>query len=257
MNTTTPQTLLGHNNPPSDIENLEQKLREDHDLPLSRAQALVEAADRVPSEIEDAETAAKATDYIKQVAGMQKAIEAIRTAEKEPYLKLGNFVHGFFKSVDERLDNAKKKAKTPLDNYLKREADKERRRREEEAAEQRRKAEEERLAAEALAKAQQSASALEMSDQAVISEQAAAKLETAAAAKPAELAKSRSAGGAVASLRTWWVGEVVDLEKLDLEVLRYHIKPDALKSAVTSFVNAGGRELAGAEIFEKSETVVR
>ena len=71
------------------------------------------------------------------------------------------------------------------------------------------------------------------------------------------MAKTRGTTGAVSNLRTVWVGEMADIVMLDLEVLRYHISPEALQKAVNSFVKAGGRKLTGAKIYEKSETVVR
>ncbi len=49
----------------------------------------------------------------------------------------------------------------------------------------------------------------------------------------------------------------MDVETLDLEILRHHLNPDALQKALNSYVTAGGRLLRGAKIYEKSETVVR
>ncbi len=248
---------IGHNNPPSDAETLQWKLRDDHHIQLTNAQKLVEAAGRMPTEITDEETAGKATDFIKMVTGSRKAIEALRVNEKEPYLTLGRVVDGFFKVVTDSLDGAKNKAQRPLDNYLKEQADIERRKRIEEAAELRRKAEEEAMTAAAMEKAKQTDAAADMLSQASISELGANRLDKIAEAKPADLAKSRGVSGALASLRTWWVGEIVDIDRLHLDTLRHHINPDALQKAVNSYVAAGGRILAGAKIFEKSETVVR
>lgn len=247
---------IGHNNPPTDAEALQQKLRDDHDKPLGRAQELVEATARLP-EITDQESAGKVSDFIKQVTGCRKNLEAIRVNEKEPYLTLGRVVDGFFKTVTDSLDVAKAKAERPLGVFLKQQADAERRRREEEARIAREKAEEDALAAAALQRANQTDSAAVMLDQAVANEAVAEKLEHAAEAKPAELAKSRGTSGALASLRTVWAGELVDVNALDLEVLRHHIAPADLQKAVNSYVRAGGRVLAGAKIFEKSEAVVR
>lgn len=248
---------LGHNLPPSDAEILKQSLQDKNERVLDTAQKLVEASERVPSEINNDEQAEKCTAFIKQIMSSQKALEGLRVSEKEPYLTLGRVVDGFFKNVTDRLDTAKNKAKRPLDDYLKRKVAEERRVREEAAAEQRRIAEEQMKAAAALEKqghVDVAGTALEM---ATITEIGAERLDKLAMAKPSEMAKARSDDGALASLRTVWVGEVVDPAKLDLETLRPHIPLDALQKAINSYVRAGGRDLVGAKIYEKSETVVR
>ena len=97
-----------------------------------------------------------------------------------------------------------------------------------------------------------------MLDQATVTEQVAVKAEQVAqAARPNELAQSRGASGSLSSLRTVWVGEVISIESLDLNALRFHISQDALQKAVNSFVKAGGRKIHGAKIYEESSVVTR
>jgi len=251
------KTQIGHNNPPKESELLVQRLRDEHNIPLNNAQKLIEAADRIPAIIEDDEIAGKATDYIKQLNGSKKTLEALRVSEKEPFLSLGRVVDGVFNAGIDAIEVAKKKALKPLDEHNKRKEAAERRRREEEAATQRKRAEEDRLAAEAMRKAQQTEVAAELTDKANIGEQVAATMQRGAEEKPCDMVKTRSETGATAILRTKWVGELSDILMLDIEALRYHIDPAALQKAINSFVSAGGRELRGANIFEKSETVVR
>lgn len=248
---------IGGNNPPNDADTLQQTLRENHDDQLQHAEKLIAAADRIPSEINDDETAGRAADFIKQVNASKKSLESIRVAEKEPYLNLGRVVDGFFKTVDTKLTGALSKAKMPLDNYTKRKAEAERQRLLKEAEEKRIQAEEQAKAAAAMEKAKQGEAANDMMMQATIAEAGAAKLESMANAKPAAISQTRSESGALASLRTTWVGEITDIATLDLETLRFHLSPDALQKAVNSFMRAGGRELKGARIFEHTETVVR
>lgn len=254
---TETNVALGHNNPPNDAEILQQTLRENNEAQLKRAQDLIEAGAKLPAEITDEETAGKAAHYIKQVMASVKQLEAVRVNEKEPYLTLGRVVDGFFKNVTDPLAAAKNKAQRPLDSYLKQKADAERREREEAARQLRLKAEEEAMTAAALERAKQTEAAADMMTQASISEMGADRMDTLAQAKPADLARSRSESGALASLRTVWVGEVEDLAAIDLEILRHHLPPDAVQKAVNSYVRAGGRMLRGAKIFEKSEAVVR
>ena len=248
---------MGDNLPPNDAELLKSSLTERHAKPLTHAQALIDAAARIPAEITDAETAGKVADYIKQVTGAQKNLEALRVAEKEPYLTLGRSVDGFFKPVTDALEASKAKANRPQVAYLKLEADKERRIREETARQEHEKAQAEALAAEALRRTNQAQEADDMQAKASISEMGATRLDKMAEAKPAELAHSRGETGARSALVTKWVGELTDVGTLDLEVLRRHINPDALQKAVNSFVAAGGRTLTGAHIYEKSDVVTR
>lgn len=249
---------IGHNNPPTDAETLQQSLREKHDPLLTGAQKLIEAAARIPDVIEDDETAGKAGDYIKLVTGSKKSLEAERVSEKEPYLSLGRVVDGFFKRVTDSLDASKAKAQRPLDTFLKKKAFEEQQRRLAEAERLRKESAEQQAAAEALEKARMQSASDSVMEQAVVTEQAAAKVQASAEVRPAQLASSRGESGARASLRTRWVGEIAEFgETIDLEKLRPFLNPEAVQKALNLFVQAGGRELRGAKIYEKSEAVVR
>lgn len=251
------ESPLGHNLPPTDSEILQTGLSEKHNKLLGGAARLIEASERLPGIIEDDETAGKASEYIKQVTGCVKNLESQRVNEKEPYLTLGRIVDGFFKKTTDALSGAKIKAQKPLDLYLKNKAMAEARRRAEEAETLRRDAEAQQAAARALETANMKPQAEILQDQANITSQQADKAERAVAAKPADMAQTRSTSGAVATLRTRWVGDIAELEKIDLEKLRPFIHIEALQKAVNLFVSAGGRELIGVTIYEKSETVVR
>lgn len=246
-----------HNNPPTDAEMLKEKLLEQNSKQITHAQSLIANAANLPALINDDKEAAQRADYIKAINTSEKSLEAIRVDEKEPYLTLGRVVDGFFKIYMDDLKKTKTEINKPLTDYLLRKEAEAKRKLREEAEAQRKKAEEEALIAAALEKAKQSEKAADMLTQASISDNNAAKLDKQAEAKPAELSRTRSASGVVASLRTWWTGEIKSIAALDLELLRYHISPDALQKAVTSYVSAGGRKLTGATIYEKSESVTR
>lgn len=248
---------LKHNNPPTDAEVLQEYLFGKNAAILKRADDLVEAAKRVPENCPDDETAGKISELIKQINGAAKALETTRVAEKEPFLSQGRIVDGFFKSTTDRLAAAVRQAKTPLDGFLRRKEVEERRRREDEAAALRKQEQDNLAAAALLEQAKLKPEAQNILDDAVAAGDSAIKAQQAAEARPAELSRTRSDMGALASLRTVWVGEMVDQRTLDLDKLRHHISPADLQKAINSYVRAGGRELAGAKIFEKSETVVR
>lgn len=248
---------VGDNNPPSELESLTMALQHNHEAALKHAQQLVEAGDRLPTKIEDDETAQKASDYIKQVMARKKTLEASRVNEKEPFLTMGRSVDGFFKAVTDKLDAVQKKAKQPLDAYLIAKEQAERARRAAEAEEARQREQAQINAAKALEEAGRAEEAKAMTQVAAASEHLVAALDKAAEVRPSELARTRSAEGSLATLRTRWVGEIMDIDALDLNTLRHHLNPDALQKAVNSFVAAGGRTLAGVTIKEISETVVR
>lgn len=243
--------------PESPEDTLGASLTEKHAKLLDGATRMIEAADRIPIIIEDEENAGKASDFIKMVTGLQKGLEAERVNEKEPYLRLGRAVDGFFKVKIDALSTAAARAKRPLDTFLKKKAAEEQRRRQDEANVLRQRQEEEARAAQLLANANLAPEADKVMDQAVITEQQAAKAQQAAEAKPADMTHSRGESGARAALVTTWKGEIIDQALLDLNALRFHINPEALQKALNSFVKAGGRELVGARIFEDSQTVVR
>ena len=248
---------IGDNLPPSDAEILKEKLSENHRLPLDHAAKLIADAANLPAEITDEDGAKARADYIKEITASAKTLEGLRTSEKEPYLKLGRVVDGFFKNVTDSLEDTKRKINQPLSAYLTKKEQERRRKAIEEAEAARLKAEEQRLAAEAAKQANQTEAAATMKTEATISEVGAQRLEKIADSKAADLSRTRSSSGAVASLRTWWVGEITSLAAIDLEVLRHHISPEALQKAVNSYVAAGGRELVGAKIYEKTEAVTR
>ena len=93
--------------------------------------------------------------------------------------------------------------------------------------------------------------------EAVKMDEQAAKSDKLADARPAELARTRGDYGSLATLRTTWVGEIVDKSAVDLEALRPFISEDVLQKLINAAVRAGFRELRGVKIYEKSEAQVR
>lgn len=256
-----------HNRPPvpeliKDLaSDLPEWLASEHDQLTARRDELLAAAERAPAEVTDDDTLRKMSDFVKQLTACTKASEAARVAAKEPTLSAGRVIDGFFKAISDPIDKTKQTVERRMTAYQRQVAEAERRRREEEAAYARMEAE--RQSREAAEKAaamrserdlQEAASAEEMARQAAADAEQARK---AAMARAADLTRTRSDYGVTASLRAEWVGRVVDRQAIDLETLRPHIALDALEKAVRSFVRAGGRQLAGAEIHEETHTVVR
>ena len=253
--------VMGDNNPPDEATLLRADLESRSEALLKRRDELVAAFARVPAEVADDVTAGRAADFIKQIAAASKNAESTRIAEKEPHLAASRVVDGFFKAITDPLAEIKKKVEARLTAYQRKKADDERRRREEEA----------RLAREAAELASREAAqranavntetdlalAIDAEETAARAANDAALAKADADAKPAELSRTRSDFGSVASLRTTWTFDGLDRSKIDLEALRQHIPEEALEKAVRAFIKAGGRELAGVRIFEHQSTVVR
>ena len=255
----------GHNRPPEDAPSQAEVIRErltaeNADL-LSRKDELVAALERVPDKIDD-DTATRAADFIKQLTACRKDADSRRVGAKEPYLAGGRAVDGFFRPVMDALEKAKKAVEQRLTTYQREKAAEERKRREEEERQAREEAERaERAAAEAEAVAWHSEANLNSAIEAEeVARQAEADAVTAAKqadVKAADLHRTRGDLGAVASLRTYWDFEVLDIHQVPLEPIRAHLPVSAVEQAIRSFVKAGGRELPGVRIFENTSTVVR
>ena len=256
----------GDNMPPSDQMLLEEQIKRRveslptiYDSLIERRDELLASAARTPETVDDEEHNKKFATLAKLLAALVKKSETERVGEKEKFLEGGRGTDGFFKQITDPAKEAKVSLETRQTEWQRKVAAEERQRRQEEERLAREEAD--RLAREA-AKREQAARDAKSLDDAVAAEaaakQAAADAEAAAkaaAAKPADLSRTRSDEGAVASLRTWWDFRDIDRSRLDLEALRQHLPEDALEKAVRSFVKAGGRELTGAVIFENSRTV--
>ena len=248
---------MGHNNPPSDQALLQDFLNDKTATLRNRYDELIAAADRIPTSCDDDETAGKLSDMIKLITACSKTFETQRVGEKEPYLTLSRTVDGFFKRFTEGLDGAKRKVSRPLEMYLKRKEDERRAAALEAARIQREEAARLAREAEELAQANMPKASDESLNEAVRVEEQAQKSEKLAEAKPAELARTRGDYGSLATLRTVWVGEIIDRAALDKEMLWAYLPTDALQKAVNAAVRAGVRELRGAKIYEQSTAQVR
>ena len=265
----------GHNLPPSDESVFIAELESRHGDLIGRRDQLVEASGRAPETIEDAETAGKAADFIKQIVAHEKASDRARKDEKEPYLERGRWTDNWFKNVSiAGLAGIKRTVTDRLTAYQRRAAEEERqrrlaeeRRRQEEARRAAEEAERQRREAEEAARAAQTEADME---DAIRAEEAAAaaarqaeerKAEEERAARrasesAADLSRQHSAAGTVASLRTSWKCTAYDPATVDLEALRHHFGRPELEKAIRGFIKAGGRDLRGAAIEEVSEARV-
>lgn len=251
---------LGHNNPPTDIDQLKEYLKDTHSPHLDESRNLIQRAKDMMGEnpaIGDDELCGKFSDTIKEITASMKKMESFRTSEKEPFLAGGRTVDSFFKIVIDALDKTKRAVNVPITGYLTEKQNAERRRIAAEAEEKRKLAEAQLNNAVALDEAGMGKAADNTMAKADANTQAAAKLEgQAQTATPAELSRTRGESS-LASLRTEWKGRIVDVDRLDLEKLRHLIGIEALQKAVNAYVKAGNRELNGAIISEESTATTR
>jgi len=254
------QSMIGHNNPPVPIapseEDVKFYLDEATERVVERKAELLSDKPVQGHVCHDEQEAERLTEYIKNVNNCAKTFEEIRKKEKQPYYNIGKLIDGFFKSHSNDLDLAKALAQKPLNVFMQKKVEEERKRREEEA---------ERLRIEAEKKTQEAiqaseAGAEQLADQALKeaeqTERKAEKYEKSAASGRG-LGSTRGLSGGVASVRRKWVGEIDDVDLIDLEALRHFIDRSALESAINRYVAQGNRSLRGAKIYEKVETVVR
>lgn len=95
-------------------------------------------------------------------------------------------------------------------------------------------------------------------DEARLQKQEATTAKVDAGAKAADLSRSRTSSGAVASLRVTWHGEVIDEKLVPREFLT--VKQAAIDIAVkaaTTIDNKNTLKIPGVRVYSKSESVVR
>lgn len=241
---------VGHNLPPSDIDIVKSRL-EDVERPIRESIAHINQ-EPLPATIEDERTAGHVTERIKSLRNIKNGVDTAHKEIKAPYLECGRAVDAWKNGIETELEGMRKAAEIPLNGFLTRKAEEERQRQAEVARQQREEAD--RLAAEAAA--HQAANindvAEELLDAAVKSEATANRIEqNITNARPSDLAKSRSAYGSTSSQKMAWVGRIVSLRGIDLEVLRPYLNEEAVQKALNAFVKNGGRECGGATITEE------
>lgn len=241
---------LGHNNPPrSEI------LAETHASVVAEIVELSKAYSKAPTVISTDEQKAKLGEIIVPLGKLWAKLEGLRKTEKQPFLDAGREIDNWFGNHTQSVDSMKvelTKRATEYDKLLvKRENDR--------IAEERRKAD--LLAEQEREKAKSAAASGDLhasaeADQAAEAAQAAAQA-VSEPAKAADLTRVRGGGGVVGTSRQSWVGEIVDIDKLDVVKLRPYLKREDLQKALNAYVRTGGRECEGAKIELDTKAVFR
>jgi hypothetical protein len=282
---TSTSDLKARSNQPSDVTEQEVgRLAEDYGELARNATSLLEQAREIAGEIEDEAALERFSNVIVDMRDTEARAEAARIAEKEPFLRRGQAVDGFFGSIKERLAKGRAVLKRSVDAYQNRKlaAERERRRladeqarREaqkaaDEAARLAREAEDRRLAAErarlpetqeakgAVAdQAETTASVAQADAQVAIAAAQEARID--ALAKPAEMTRSRFDEGRLVTMRQVGYVEIVDKMKLDPVALWPFVKEDDAKKALNAWAKTTGykRPMDGAVVEMRDESVIR
>jgi hypothetical protein len=239
-----------------------------------------------PPVVEDDDDLEIIREAVKRCAGAFKRLETLRVESKEPYLAATRIVDGHFGKLKDIVSGWQATIEARGHRYLKKKEAAEKARREEEArraAEAARAASERQRQAEAeRQKAEQARIASEQATQRISVEHhqreenarreearlreesaqaqaAALKTQKAAEAKPADMARTRSADG-LSTLQEIWCFEVLDPHAIDLQdpVLRSFITWPDIEKAIGRYVRThkGDRPLKGVRIYADTKPLM-
>lgn len=243
---------IGHNNPPSEKEILEQRL-----LDYKEISNDIDSLSKkdIPAKIETPAIAGEITAHIKTIKEVGKKVTNIHKDEKAIYIECGRVVDAWKKQWETKIDALVSIASIPLLAYQAEEERKERERQLEIARKAREEAE--KLAAEAEAHAKEGIedTANELMSAAIDSEQKADMIQQSSLCVKAH---TRSENGAVSSTSKVWTGVIESIAALDLEKLRQYIPQDALERAVKAYAkDTKGADLRGARIYQEAKLNIR
>ena len=245
------RVTIGGNNPPSEIEILQERL----DSHIDTEKNINELVSReIPKLIEDDAGAGKVTDYIKALKGARTSVEKIFKTEKAPILAAGKVADKWKTSRWEKIDARVADASKPVIAWNAKKEEAERKRQVELA----RLAQEEadKLAREAAEHADAGIddTADDLLDAAIEQEDKS----TALTEKATGVIKTRSTGMySTASSRKVWVGKIDNYPALDVAALAIYFTADALDKAIRAAIKDGIREIKGVKIYQEDKLTIR
>lgn len=210
---------------------------------------LAEAA-KAPPALEDDEDLAIINGIVPKLTAFAKRVDGLRDETKRPYMNAGNTVQTFFKAIEARILDSKKKLEAIGTAYLQKKAEAERQRR----AEEERRAREEQLRREQeAAEAAKAGDRAGMRTAAAAAQQAEGRADSAAIAqqaKPAELARTTSGAGTATLVQSYGF-EIEAFAMVDLEMLRPYLAQADVEKAIRKFVtiHKDTKPIPGVRIF--------
>jgi len=246
-------SLMGHNNPPSEIEILKERLSE-KEAELRKDMKFENA----PETIKDEQHAGKITETIKSIKRFIGKVEDIHKSVKAPHLECGRAVDAWKKKMEREIELINDSYIKPLTAFLELKAKEERDRQIEAAKIERERAEALALEAQAHADAGINDTADELLDAAVSSEIMADRMiDKVATATPNQLFKSRSENGATASQSLVWEGEIENISAIDFNKLRKYFTIPEIQKAINAAIRDGVRSLDGVRIGQTTKLNIR
>lgn len=253
-----PRAVMGGNHPPEETpKTLPELLAERSAGVLAEIEAIAKRAGELPKKIKAEADLHAVGQVVIDAKKMSKRLVADKAEEKKPHLEANKAIEAFFKVHIERLDALMERLEQRATDYQEEVEAEARRVAEAEAAKKREAAERERARAEELAAKENNRAALKAAEKADMLDRRADRAEQLAEAKAADLTRTRSASGVLATSQTKWKGEIVSMDEIDLEKLRPFLKRDAVETALNTFVRVGNRELKGARIFPDTKATFR
>lgn len=211
----------------------------------------------IPPVIEDEDDLALATALAGKLIKLAKRCEEIRLEQNRPFLDASNLLNAHFKhDLSARLTARKTALESISTAFQRKKAVREQALREQRAAAAR------KLAEEAASKVSDAVRTGDIKAATTAVTEAnsltafANKAAVAAAEPTSSMGLVRTDAGA-ASLIDNWVFDGVDMNAIDLVMLRPFIKQAAIEQALRDFIKAGYREITGARIFNNSKTRFR
>lgn len=244
-------TGIGHNNPPNAtdvVRDLNEKLLAELEIKngdlSERKKALDERTLSAPEIITD-ENQGDVSSILKDFRDLNKDVEGRRQYVKEPVLKAGSVIDGFFKAGFEKpINSAMSMLQTRLNKYVQEKEAAERKRREEEA--ERLRQEEKKKRDEAARLAEEMATKADLRTAVAIENQAknlagqAARMEKSANASAADLVRTRTTTGVLLTAKEERrIGIPDDLGQIDYNKLKPYLKRDAVEAAIRKAVLSG------------------
>jgi hypothetical protein len=195
-----------------------------------------------PPIVEDDEDLAQINTLVIALRDERKRVVSIGDAETKPYYNAHKTAHSFFNQLVTRLSSLQEQLEHRGKRYLDKKHEAARKAREEaerKAREEARRLEQEAVVAAQAGKPQEATAAMTA---AVSANDRADDAGAAARAKPADMARTHTAGG-TASLAEGIEFAVTDWSKLDLEILRPYIRRDEIDKAIRALVRARRPEI--------------
>lgn len=242
----------GHNKPP-----LAEVLKDSTQALTADIEALAQRANTTPRKVVTQADLEKIGRLVLDARALNGRIETTRQTEKAPFLEGGRTVDGFFAILSERVERIASTFQAVADDFQRARIAEARRKAEEDAQkardEQKRQAD---LAAKAAA-ANRPKTAEKHEARADAAAERATAVEFVSIAKPADIARTRTASGLLATAKGTWVFEITDYDGIALDKLRPYLKREHIEAAIRLAVRQGVREIGGVHIFQDTKADFR